>query len=386
MLKKSSIIDLVDELLRTAIAHRASDIHLEPTPQGLRVRWRIDGVLYDKGYIDPDRMSQVISRLKVMAHMDIAEKRIPKDGKCIIAYEGRQIDARVATFPSVYGQKMVIRILDQAHMNVDLNHLGFEPSVLSSFKELLFKPSGFLLVSGPTGSGKTTTLYASLLALHAPERHIITLEDPVEYYIEGVTQGQVRPDIGFTFASGVRALLRQDPDVVLIGEIRDRETAQVAMEAALTGHLVLSTIHTNDAPAVIMRLMDMGIEPFLINAALQGVLAQRLARTICPHCKSAQEPNAQEKATLKRFNISQDVLYQAKGCSECAGTGCKGRTGIFELLNMTPQMRTHVTYDPRIDVIAQQAVADGMQTLFNDGVEKLKRGDISLQELLRVCG
>lgn len=384
MWKKSSIIGLVDEMLADAIANRASDIHLEPTADGLRVRWRIDGVLYDKGLIELEYMAQVISRLKVLAHIDIAEKRIPQDGKCTITYEGRCIDARVSTFPAVYGQKMVIRILDQANTCIDLAHLGFEPDMLEKFKQLIFKSSGFFLVSGPTGSGKTTTLYAALSALHAPEKHIITLEDPVEYYVQGVTQGHVRPDIGFTFAMGVRALLRQDPDIVMIGEIRDRETAQVAIEAALTGHVVLSTIHTNDAPSVIMRLMDMGIEPFLINAAVSGVLAQRLARTICPACKVTAEPTAQESAVLARLNISPMMLSRGTGCAECAGTGYKGRTGIFELLVMTPELRAQITQAPHIDAIVQQVAADGWEPLMVDGIKKLAQGRISLAELMRV--
>lgn len=384
MWKKSSIVELVDTLLLQAIVHRASDIHLEPTPSGLRVRWRIDGVLHDKGHVDADVMSQVISRLKVLAHMDIAEKRIPQDGKCVIEYDGRQIDARVSTFPAVYGQKMVIRILDQARVRLDLARLGFDAQMLERFGQLIRKSSGFFLVSGPTGSGKTTTLYAALSALHAPEKHIITLEDPVEYYLDGVTQGHVRPEVGFTFAKGVRALLRQDPDVVMVGEIRDCETAQVAIEAALTGHMVLSTIHTNDAPTVIMRLMDMGIEPFLLNASISGVLAQRLARTICPNCKQSYEPGQEDVAMLKQLGAQPITLYRGAGCDECAGTGYKGRTGIFELLEMTPAMRTLVSHSPHIDAVSKQATADGMRPLLSDGLAKLAAGHISLAELARV--
>ena len=296
---ENSIVEIVNSLISDAIEHQASDIHLESQQNALRVRWRIDGVLYDKEPIESFFMAQVLSRIKVLAHIDITEKRIPHDGKFKVLFNGQEIDLRISSFPSIHGEKIVIRILDRAHHMIALDKLGFSDAMLDTFKTLLSRSSGFFLVSGPTGSGKTTTLYAALSALNSPEKNIITLEDPVEYSLEGITQSQIHPEAGFTFEKGIRSLLRQDPDVVMIGEIRDRQTAQVAIEASLTGHVVLSTIHTNDAPTVIMRLIDMGIEPFLVNAAVSGVLAQRLARTICPACKTQIEPTDGECAMLK---------------------------------------------------------------------------------------
>jgi type II secretory ATPase GspE/PulE/Tfp pilus assembly ATPase PilB-like protein len=380
---EKSIIDTVDTLIGDAILHRASDIHLESQPDALRVRWRIDGVLYDKELIDSICMAQVLSRIKVLAHIDITEKRVPHDGKFKVMANGQEIDLRISSFPSIHGEKIVIRILDRAHHMVALDKLGFSGAMLDTFKALLGRSNGFFLVSGPTGSGKTTTLYAALSALNSPEKNIITLEDPVEYSLEGVTQSQIYPEAGFTFERGIRSLLRQDPDIVMIGEIRDQQTAQVAIEASLTGHLVLSTIHTNDAPTVIMRLIDMGIEPFLVNASVSGVLAQRLARTICPSCKVQVEPTHQECALLKKLGVEPMMLYKGQGCENCFNLGYKGRVGIFELLTMTPELRTHIMQNPSLDGIKNQALQNGMQTLSSDGLQKLKNGMITLPELMR---
>lgn len=289
------VIRLVDDMVNRAIIHKASDIHLESTDKGLRVRFRIDGILYDQESIDQALMTHVISRLKVMANINIAQKRVPQDGKFNTMVGGQHIDLRVSTFPSMYGEKMVVRILDRTHNKIMLDALGMSDTMLENFKDLLARSNGFFLVTGPTGSGKTTTLYAALSTLSSPEKNVITLEDPVEYNLNGITQGQINPEAGFTFAKGIRSILRQDPDILMIGEIRDKETASIAIEAALTGHMVLSTLHANDAPSVIMRLMDMGIEPFLINAAITGVMAQRLARKICAHCRIAVTPDEQEK-------------------------------------------------------------------------------------------
>lgn len=384
MKQSVSIVDLVDTLIREAVGCNASDIHLEMLKNCLRIRFRIDGVLYDKECIDPSIMEHVLSRIKVMAHIDITEKRVPHDGKFIVVVDDHEIDLRVSSFPSIYGEKIVIRILDRVNQMIALEKLGFEPGMLQVFKSLLNRSSGFFLVSGPTGSGKTTTLYASLAALCVAEKNIVTLEDPVEYSLDGIIQSQIHPEAGFTFEKGLRSLLRQDPDIVMIGEIRDRQTAQIAIEAALTGHVVLSTIHTNDAPTVIMRLIEMGVEPFLVNAAISGVMAQRLARTICTSCKIAIDPTVDETQALERLGAPSMLLYRGQGCSACMGLGYKGRIGLFELLTMTPAMRELVMKRPHYDVIVNQALADGMRTLLADGLEKVRQGIITLHELVRV--
>ncbi|PKN03598.1 type II secretion system protein GspE [Candidatus Dependentiae bacterium HGW-Dependentiae-1] len=382
----TSVVAFVDELLAQAVSQGASDIHLESTDVGLRIRFRLDGVLYDQETLDVAVMAQVISRLKVLANINSAEKRIPQDGKFLIFYADHAIDLRVSTFPSVHGEKMVIRILDRQRNQISLEQLGMQESMLLQFKELLGRSSGFFLVTGPTGSGKTTTLYSALSALHSPEKNIVTLEDPVEYHVSGVTQGQIRPEAGFTFEKGIRALLRQDPDVLMVGEIRDAQTAQVAVEAALTGHLVLSTLHTNDAPSAIMRLMDMGVEPFLINAAVSGVLAQRLARTLCSECLVSHVPTDTEKQLLEKVGLETDTTFHAPGCAACMQLGYKGRTGIFELMSMTNALRALVVQQPNIDAIYAQAYTEGMQTLLQDGIEKVKEGRISITELVRaIC-
>lgn len=382
----TSVVAFVDELLEKAVSQGASDIHLESTEAGLRIRFRIDGVLYDQEMLDRSLMAQVISRLKVLANINSAEKRIPQDGKFLIPTAQQAIDVRVSTFPSVHGEKMVLRILDRQRNQISLEQLGMQESMLQQFKTVLGSSSGFFLVTGPTGSGKTTTLYSALSALHSPEKNIVTLEDPVEYYVAGVTQGQIRPEAGFTFEKGIRALLRQDPDVLMVGEIRDTQTAQVALQAALTGHLVLSTLHTNDAPSAIMRLMDMGIEPFLINAAVTGVLAQRLARTLCTSCRVQDTPTEQERQLLERFGLPTQETFHAPGCDACMQLGYKGRTGIFELMPMSNQLRALIVKQPNIDAIYAQAHADGMCTLLQDGSDKVKQGRISVLELARaVC-
>ena len=380
----ASVIELVDSLVQQAVKRSASDIHVESTPNGARVRYRIDGVLSDQDLIEKSLMLQVISRFKILANINIAEKRIPQDGKFTMTIDGNDVDLRVSTFPSINGEKVVVRILDRSKNMIDLDSLGFSNATFADFKQLVHRPSGFFLVTGPTGSGKTTTLYAALSSLNSPEKNIITLEDPVEYNLNGITQGQIHPDAGFTFGKGIRAVLRQDPDVAMVGEIRDKETAQTAIEAALTGHSVFSTLHTNDAPGALMRLMDMSIEPFLINAALSGVLAQRLARKICTNCKQEHAPTDQEKKLLERFEATTDKLYDAKGCDACFGLGYKGRIGIFELLHMTSDLRSLVVHRPVFDDIRAQADKDGMKTLVHDGLQKVKAGIISLPELARV--
>ncbi len=383
--EEAPIVRLVNSLLYAAIDQSASDIHIEPAAHSGRIRFRVDGILYDQQIIEAAFMSQLSARLKVLARIDIAEKRIPQDGKFRIAYEHKEIDLRVSTFPSLYGENMVVRILDRSAQTIKLDSLGFDSQMYFTVQELLSKQQGFLLVCGPTGAGKTTTLYAALDTLNLAEKHIITLEDPVEYNLLGVTQGQVNPDAGFTFAKGMRSVLRQDPDIVMVGEIRDRETAQIALEASLTGHLVLSTIHTNDAPSVIMRLMDMGIEPFLINASLTGVLAQRLARKICLACRVMVEPSEEEQLMLQQMGLMVECLYKGIGCGSCKGRGYKGRVGIFELLVMTGNLRSLIVNSPIVDDIIAQARNDGLQPLLVDGARKVAQGIITLSELLRVA-
>lgn len=379
----TSVVGLVDQIINQAIFLRSSDIHLEVMEKYLRVRYRIDGILYDQDQIKSDLMFQVTSRIKVLANIDIAQKRIPQDGKFNINYNNHLIDLRISTFPAIYGEKIVIRILDKTKTAIDLETLGFDLDMLNKFKKLINKSNGFILVTGPTGSGKTTTLYSALSYLHTPEKNIITLEDPVEYHIDGITQAQIHTEGGFTFAKGIRSLLRQDPDIAMIGEIRDRESAKIAIEAALTGHLVFSTLHTNDAPSAIMRLMDMSIEAFLINAAITGVLAQRLARKICQNCKYQYKPSQKEEKTLHELNINLDFLYKGKGCNDCNNLGYKGRIGIFELLIMTDDLCSLIVEHPRFEAIKRQAISDGMHTLLDDGIIKIKDGIISLEELIK---
>ncbi len=379
-----NVIQLVDALIDSAIERNSSDIHFESTEKGLRIRYRIDGVLYDQLTLAHSIALQILSRVKVIAHLNIAEKRVPQDGKFCFKFKSRSIDLRVSTFPGIHGEKIVIRILDRSHNNIDLDQLGFNVSMLSEFHALVVRTQGFFLVTGPTGSGKTTTLYAALAEISSAEKNIVTLEDPVEYNLEGITQGQIHPESGFTFEKGIRAMLRQDPDVVMVGEIRDKQTAHIAIEAALTGHLVMSTLHTNNAVSAVMRLMDMGIEPFLINAAVTGVLAQRLARKICIACRVQVKPTIQERMLLDRLGIESEILFRGKGCGECFSLGYKGRVGIFELLVMSNSLRTLIVQQPVFDAIYQQSLADGMQTLVVDGAQKVKEGVISLQELARI--
>ena len=378
------VVSLVDAVLFQAITRCASDIHFEPTENRLRVRMRMDGMLYDQEPVDHGLMHQFLSRLKVLANINIAERRIPQDGKFRLAYQGQDIDLRVSTFPTVLGEKIVVRILDRTQQMMGLEPLGFSSTMLDQMIELLKASTGFILVSGPTGSGKTTTLYGAINNINCTQKNIITLEDPVEYCIPGISQGQIHPDAGFTFEKGIRSVLRQDPNVIMVGEIRDKQTAHTAIEAALTGHLVLSTIHTNDAVSVVMRLMDMGIEPFLINASLSGVLAQRLARKICIQCKISRTPTDQEKALLEKYKLNLDVVFQGAGCAACIGLGCKGRIGIFELLVPSNKLRSLMVQHPSFDALYAQALSEGMTTLLADGAQKVKDGVISLQELMRV--
>jgi type II secretory ATPase GspE/PulE/Tfp pilus assembly ATPase PilB-like protein len=381
---QGDVVQLLDGLIYAAIERNSSDIHFESIEKGLRVRYRIDGVLYDQLTINKSLTLQILSRVKVLAHLNIAEKRVPQDGKFCFAFKSRSIDLRISTFPNIHGEKIVIRILDRSHNKIDLDLLGFDVSMLAQFHKLINRAQGFFLVTGPTGSGKTTTLYAALAEIASVEKNIVTLEDPVEYNLEGITQGQIHPEAGFTFEKGIRAILRQDPDIVMVGEIRDEQTAHIAIEAALTGHLVMSTLHTNDAVSAVMRLMDMGIEPFLINAALTGVLAQRLARKICTSCRTEVKPSIQERILLDRLDIITDTVFRGRGCSNCFNLGYKGRVGIFELLVVENDLRALIVKQPVFEAMYQQALKDGMKTLAIDGAQKVKEGIVSLQELARL--
>lgn len=374
---------IVDDIIFQALERRASDIHVEPTAALLHIRFRIDGVLYDYNSYSLESKLQILSQLKIAAHINIAQKRIPQDGKFSISYKGSAIDVRVSTFPGLFGEHIVLRLLQRKEQIIDLEQLGMNSEVYEQFLNCINRSSGFFLVTGPTGSGKTTTLYATLMRLNTQEKHIITLENPVEYTISGVTQGNIHPAAGFTFENGICSLLRQDPDVVMIGEIRDRQTVQIAVEAALSGHFIVSTLHTPSAPGALMRLIDMGIEPFLVNAAVNGILAQRLARAICTHCKEEKKLTDQDKRILEKLEIVCDTLYAGGGCANCFGLGYKGRIGLFELFVVSNKVRSLLMHKAILDEVKEQALLDGMQSLLYDGIQKVKKGIITLPELVR---
>jgi len=377
-------ISTVDALLEKAVIQRASDIHLEQTESILRVRFRVDGVLIDQNPYASSLAEQILARLKVMASLDSAERRRPQDGKFIVQINKKNVDTRISTFPSLHGEKLVVRLLDRAINMIQLDKLGFSDDMYNQFKKLLSQESGFVLVSGPTGSGKTTTLYAALSFLNIPSKNIVTLEDPIEYALDNITQAQIQPVIGFTFACGIRSVLRQDPDILMVGEIRDSETARTAIQASLTGHLVLSTIHTNDAPSVIIRLIDMGVEPFLISASLTGVMSQRLVRMLCTSCCYEDAIRDTELIIAQKYNQTLQSVRRPKGCDRCNNTGYFGRIAVFELLTITPELRQLIIHNPHPSVLYTQAHKDGMQPLFSDIFLKLKQGIISFEELVRM--
>jgi general secretion pathway protein E len=389
MAREAPIIQLVNLLLLRAIQLGASDIHLEPFEDDFRVRYRKDGILFEAESPPKGLQAAVLSRLKIMARLDIAERRLPQDGRFRLKVQGRDIDFRVSTIPTLLGESMVIRILDREQVILDLHRLGFPPRELQDFDDLIHKPNGMILVTGPTGSGKTTTLYAALERINSPEQKIITVEDPVEYRLTGVTQMQVKPSIGLTFARSLRHIVRQDPEIILVGEIRDRETAEIAVHAALTGHLVFSTLHTNDAAGAITRLLEMGIEDFLLASAILGILAQRLVRLICPECREALPPQAIAEE-LRAANHGRDPIkapaqmYSGRGCPACAHTGYQGRTGIYELLRVDDALRQAILKRADASALRQLAIQQGMQTLAEDGWAKVTRGLTTTQEVLRV--
>jgi len=381
---EAPIIRLVNMLITRAVESRASDIHIEPFEDELKVRYRIDGVLHDIESTPKRLQAAVVSRIKIMAKLNIAERRLPQDGRIRLKVGESELDLRVSTIPVLYGESVVMRLLRKESIVIDLNLLGFPPQTLTSFDQLITKPNGIILVTGPTGSGKTTTLYGALDKINSPDKKIITVEDPVEYQLKGVNQIQVKPQIGLNFENTLRHIVRQDPDIIMIGEIRDLDTAQIAIQSALTGHLVFSTLHTNDAPSAITRLLDMGVENFLLSSTIRGILAQRLVRVICPSCKEP-DPSIAAREELKLFGIRDDVqLYRGKGCETCAFTGYYGRSGIFELLVVDDDVRKLILKNADSNAIRTAAKQHGMRTLLEDGAEKIKDGVSTLSEILRV--
>ncbi len=384
---EAPVIRMVNLIMQRAVESRASDIHVEPFEQRLKVRFRVDGVLREVEAPPVRSTAAVISRIKIMAKLNIAERRLPQDGRIKLQVQGKELDLRVSTVPTMYGESVVIRLLHKESIKFDFNALGFEGEALKRFLEVLETPHGIILITGPTGSGKSTTLYTALHKINTPERKIITVEDPVEYQLEGVNQIQTKPQIGLTFASALRSIVRQDPDVIMIGEMRDLETARIAVQSALTGHLVLSTLHTNDAAGGVARLLDMGLEDYLITSTVNGILGQRLVRRLCPHCHEPYEAMAEMVAEMRlwRFTDSGDVqLYRPKGCAECDGTGYRGRLAITEFLVMSDDIRRLVMNHAQARQIEEQSLQEGMHTMYEDGLRKAVMGMTTIEEVLRV--
>ena len=379
------IIRYVDLVLYQAINEGSSDIHFEPFEQDFKIRYRVDGALYEMAPPPPHLALPIISRLKVMSNMNIAEKRIPQDGRIVKHIGEKQVDMRVSSLPTQHGESIVLRVLDRSNINLSLDKLGLPPAIFEYINKTVRKPNGIFICTGPTGAGKTTTLYAALKEINTVDSKLLTAEDPVEYDVDGIVQVPVYESIGLTFSRILRAFLRQDPDRILVGEIRDLDTAQIAIQASLTGHLVLSTLHTNDAPGAVTRLIDMGTEPFLVAASLEGILAQRLLRTICKDCRASYEPN---EALLNQLGVSSHELgdkefYTGRGCDVCDQTGYKGRRGLFELLDMTDPIRELVTDRAPTVVIKQKAIELGMNTLREDGLRNIYDGNTTIEEVLK---
>ncbi len=383
------VIKLVNLVLSQAVRDNASDIHIEPYKDRVKIRKRVDGILYDM-YSPPKHVqSRLISRIKIMARMDIAEKRLPQDGRIEIRIADKNIDLRVSTLPTAFGERVVMRLLDKPAVLLDLESLGMTKTDLARFRQLIKAPYGIILVTGPTGSGKTTTLYSALSILNQPGINIITVEDPIEYQINGISQMQVNTKIGLTFANGLRTIVRQDPDIILVGEIRDLETAEIAIQSALTGHLVFSTLHTNDSASAVTRLIDMGLEPFLVSSSVNAILAQRLVRKICPHCRDSYKPDQEYLARvgLSPIKFGDRVLYHGHGCPECMGTGYKGRIALFELMVLNDTLKSLILTTSDAGQLKRQALASlasGMRTLRQDGLRKVLAGLTTLEEVFRV--
>lgn len=378
------IIRLINGLIAEAVRAGASDVHVEPFEERVSVRFRVDGVLRETLSLSSRLAPPLISRIKVMARLDIAEKRVPQDGRLTLTLAGKGVDVRVSTLPSRYGERVVLRLLDKESARFSLEDLGMAPAQLNDFQRALAQPNGIVLVTGPTGAGKTTTLYAGLNLLNDQTRNILTVEDPVEYAVEGVGQTQVNAKVGMTFAAGLRAILRQDPDVVMVGEIRDKETAEIAVQASLTGHLVLSTVHTNSAVAAITRLRDMGVESYLLASTVSAVLAQRLVRRLCPACKEAYEPDEAERRMLELAPGEEATLWRPRGCDACGGTGYAGRRGVYEIVVIDDALRTLIHDDARESAMAASAFK-ARDTLWRAGVKLARAGETSLPEVMRVC-
>jgi len=384
---EAPVIRVVSLIMERALEARASDIHVEPFENRLIVRFRVDGVMQEVESPPRRLAAAVISRIKIMANLDIAERRLPQDGRIKLRAKNKEIDLRVSTVPTMHGESVVMRVLDKGGVPLNFDTLGFDPATLKLFLDALTRPHGIVLVTGPTGSGKTTTLYTALQLLNKPDVKILTVEDPVEYQMEGINQIQVKPQIGLTFANALRSIVRQDPDVIMIGEIRDLETAQIAVQSALTGHMVISTLHTNDASSTVNRLLDMGVEDYLLTSTVNGILAQRLVRSLCKACREPYEPLPEvvQEFDLKRFaGDSPIVLYRPVGCEACGDTGYAGRLGIMEMLPMTDTIRSLIMRHAVSGDIRRQAIEEGMQTLYEDGLRKVLAGVITLDEVLRV--
>lgn len=384
---EAPVIRLVGLIMRRALETRASDIHIEPFENRLYVRYRIDGIIHEQESPPRKLAAAIISRVKIMANLDIAERRLPQDGRIKLRVAGKEVDLRVSTVPTMHGESVVMRILDKGGVPLQFTTLGFDPDIQEIFVELLMRPHGILLVTGPTGSGKTTTLYTALHELNTPDKKILTVEDPVEYQLEGVNQIQVKPQIGLNFANALRSIVRQDPDIIMIGEIRDIETAQIAVQSALTGHLVLSTLHTNDAASTVNRLLDMGMEDYLLTSTVIGIQAQRLVRTLCNKCKEPYValPEVVDEFRLGRFSSTPEVtLHRPVGCSDCAHTGFSGRVSIMEVLPMTDGIRSLIMRHANSGEIQEAAVAEGMQPMYDNGLRKVVAGITTIEEVLRV--
>ena len=379
--ENAPVVRLINSIISQAVKQKASDIHIEPAENNIRIRFRIDGDLQEVMTPEKSAHSAIVTRIKIMAKMDIAEKRLPQDGRIELQVDGREIDMRISTIPTVFGEKVVIRLLDRENFLATKTQLGFSQSNLELLDKLIKNPNGIILVTGPTGSGKSTTLYALLKELNNVRTNIITIEDPVEYRLEGINQVQVNPKAGMTFANGLRSILRQDPDIIMVGEIRDAETAQIAVRASITGHLVLSTMHTNDASSTITRLVDMGIEPYLVSSSVVGVVAQRLVRKICTHCKSTYEADSFEKQVLNEDNA---VIHKGRGCSACNGSGYKGRTAIHEVMAVNKDIRVLIDKKASIDDIRSAAAANGTVTLRESCKKLVLSGVTTVEEMIRV--
>lgn len=381
---ESPVIRYVNYIIQTAVKEGASDIHVEPGEKKIKVRFRIDGILFEMMNPPPGMSAAIVSRLKIMADLDISERRVPQDGRIRCTVQGRKLDLRVSTLPAGYGEKVVMRILDTKSINVQLEDLGFDELTLEIWKQQIHMPHGIALVTGPTGSGKTTTLYSSMRQLDKNKLNISTVEDPIEYHLDGITQTQMHEKIGMTFAKALKALLRQDPDIIMLGEIRDHDTAHIAVQAALTGHLVLSTLHTNDAPSSVTRLVNIGLEPFLVGAAVNAVLAQRLLRRLCQHCKAKEKPSDEMAEFLEMQGLPSGEMWSPQGCDRCRNTGYSGRVGAYELLAVDDSLRDVIARNPNVSEFRRMCLERGMQSLRQDGINKAMAGLTSIPEVIRV--